>query len=267
MKEIQLPNQASGSARVQGELWSQHAADWAEHEASSWALFDHALHATHVAAGKRLLDVGCGAGFALSCAAIRGATVTGLDAAPALIEIARRRVPEADFRVGEMEELPFGDAVFDVVTGFNAFPYARSPVNALREARRVTRSGGLLAAVTWGAAADCQAAGYREALALLGRPKHDSGGPFALADMPRLSAMVAEAGWSPLAISDVTVRWQWPDLESALRALLSSGSAELAMRQSGAQRTRETVAEGLRKFETPAGYRLQNKFRCLVARR
>jgi SAM-dependent methyltransferase len=267
MNELQLCAQGARTARVQGELWSERAADWAEHEVNNRALFEHALQATHVAPGKRLLDVGCGSGFALSRAAARGALVTGLDAAPGLIEIARRRLPAAEVRVGDMEMLPFADESFDVVTGFNAFPYAAAPVRALREAWRVTRRGGLLAAVTWGAAVECQAAAYLEALALLGQAKRDSNGPFAVSAARRLSAVVAEAGWSPLAISDIVVQWHWPDREGMLRALLSSGPVVKAVRQAGLARTRDVVAEALRKFEGPDGYRLQNTFRCLVARR
>ncbi len=51
------------------------------------------LNATEVGPGTRLLDVGCGGGFALLLAAARGATVSGFDATPALVDIARERVP------------------------------------------------------------------------------------------------------------------------------------------------------------------------------
>ncbi|MBA3910085.1 MAG: hypothetical protein C0524_09400 [Rhodobacter sp.] len=74
-------------------------------------------------------------------AASRGAVVSGFDAAEALLEIARERVPGGDFRTADLEAMPFGDAVFDVVTGFNAFQFAGDPVRALSEARRVTRPG------------------------------------------------------------------------------------------------------------------------------
>ena len=79
------------------------------------ALFDRG----GVGPGTRLLDIACGSGYAASVAAGRGATVAGLDASEALIAIAQARTPDADFRVGDMFELPFEDDRFDVATSFN----------------------------------------------------------------------------------------------------------------------------------------------------
>jgi ubiquinone/menaquinone biosynthesis C-methylase UbiE len=107
---------------------------------------------------RRLLDVGCRPGLAAQVAAQRGARVAGLDAAEASLAIARERTPEGDFLAGEMEELPWPDDTFDVVTGFNAFQFAADPVNALREARRVARSGGRVAMLVWGRQEDCEIA-------------------------------------------------------------------------------------------------------------
>lgn len=59
-------------------------------------------------------------------------------------------MPQGDFRIAEMEGLPHADGSFDVVTGFNAFQYAAKPVNALREARRVAKRGGVLVIAVWG---------------------------------------------------------------------------------------------------------------------
>jgi ubiquinone/menaquinone biosynthesis C-methylase UbiE len=50
--------------------------------------------------------------------------------------------PAGDFRQCDLEELPFADETFDVVTGFNSLQYAGNPVAALREVGRVAKRGG-----------------------------------------------------------------------------------------------------------------------------
>jgi SAM-dependent methyltransferase len=95
-----------------------------------------------------VLDVGCGTGAFCAFAASRGALVAGADAAADRIASARERVPDGDFEVALMEQLPWTDGAFDVVTGFNAFQYALDVPAALAEAARVSR--GLLAVCKYG---------------------------------------------------------------------------------------------------------------------
>ena len=71
-------------------------------------------------------------------AADHGARVAGIDAAEGLIAIAAERTPSGDFRVRDLEALPWPDESFDVVTGFNAFQFADDKARALAEARRVS---------------------------------------------------------------------------------------------------------------------------------
>ncbi len=74
-----------------------------------------------VGAGGNLLlvDAGCGGGGACVLAAERGAFISGLDAAQALLAIAQRRVPRGDFRRGDLEALPFPDQFFDAILACN----------------------------------------------------------------------------------------------------------------------------------------------------
>src|SRR5437868_4938486 len=130
------------SAALQADLWSERAQDWAElQEYQHAALYHAALDALGVGPGMALLDVGCGGGSALRLAADRGAEVSGLDATEPLVAYARRRVPGARVEVGDLEQLPFGDREFDVVCGFNSFPFATSVQAALAEAHRVLKPG------------------------------------------------------------------------------------------------------------------------------
>src|ERR1700674_4372917 len=114
-----------GTASAQGDIWSGAPRDWAELQEPLFApIYEAVLKAANVKSGDKVLDVGCGSGLFCQLAAKRGAQVAGVDAAPKLIEIARERTPKGDFHVGEMEELPFADKTFDLVTGFNAFQFA-----------------------------------------------------------------------------------------------------------------------------------------------
>lgn len=141
-----------------------------------------------LAPGARFLDVGCGAALACTLAASAGCQVFGLDGSRPLLEIARRPIPDGDFRVGELLSLPWADNSFDFVTGFNSFQYAAEPVAALREATRVCRPGGKVGIVVWGSVAECEAVAHFKALAaLMPPPPPDSPGPLAseqrIADM------------------------------------------------------------------------------------
>jgi hypothetical protein len=68
-------------------------------------------------------------------------------------------------------------------------------------------------------------------------------------------------------MADVDCPWVYPSLEIALRAMLSAGPAEKAIRASSVERAREAVASSIAPFRTASGgYRMNNKFRYLIAR-
>jgi 2-polyprenyl-3-methyl-5-hydroxy-6-metoxy-1,4-benzoquinol methylase len=92
-------DQQRGSAGIQGELWGARARDWADiQEPQHRPLFEDGIRRTGTGRGSAVLDVGCGAGGFCRLAADAGATVTGIDAAPTLVEIARERVPSRPLR-------------------------------------------------------------------------------------------------------------------------------------------------------------------------
>ena len=258
-----------GTAIAQGQLWGARARDWSEVQESQVApLFTAVLDRIAAGPGRRVLDVGCGAGLFCQMAAQRGAQVAGLDASEAMIQIARERTPGGDFRTGEMEELPFGDHEFDAVTGFNSFQYAASPVNALREARRVARSGATVIIAVWGQAADLQALPYMAALgSLLPAPPPGTPGPLALSQDGALEALAAQAGLTPLQIEEVETLWTYSNEAEARRGLLSAAPAVKAIQLVGEPAVWEAVANAVAPLRTPSGgYTMRNKFRYLVAR-
>lgn len=256
------------TAESNGRLWGARARDWAEVQEGQFAAgYDDVLARAGVGPGTRLLDAGCGAGMAAQRAAARGAVVAGIDAARPLLEIARERVPAGDFRVGDLEDLPFGDAGFDVVTGFNAFQFAGNPVRALAEARRVTVPGGIVAVMTWGRPEGMQAAAVVGALRpLLPAPPPGAPGPFALSDPDRLSAFAAQAGLTPRAVIEGDVLWTYPDEATALRGLCAAGVAIRAAELAGDAAVAAAYAAAIAPFRQPdGGFRIGARYLAVIS--
>ena len=85
------------SSEAHGRFWGARAQDWAEiQEGKVRPVYESVLERTGVQSGTRYLDIGCGAGMAAQIAMSRGADVSGIDAADALLSIARSRVPDRD---------------------------------------------------------------------------------------------------------------------------------------------------------------------------
>jgi len=102
-----------------GRGWGARSLDWAYlMEPYARPANEQVFDRLNVGEDVRLLDIACGSGFAAHLASRRGAEVTGVDAAEALINIARSRTPGGDFQVGDMFALPFADDRFDVATSF-----------------------------------------------------------------------------------------------------------------------------------------------------
>lgn len=259
-----------GSGPVQGALWGTAAEDWATlMEPRQRPLFEAVLANGRFSTGADVLDVGCGSGLFAQFIAARGCRVTGLDASEALLAIARQRTPDAAFHEGDMQALPFPSESFDIVTGMNSFQYAADPRHAIVEARRVAKPGAQIFAATWGLPEACEAARYLAAFKpLLPAQPAGTGGPFALSDEGALRSLFLSAGLTPLAVKDVDVAWEFDNLDTALAAMLAAGPSVLAIQTSGLDRARRTLEQAIAPFRlSNGGYRLENRFRYLLATR
>ncbi|MFB6120061.1 MAG: methyltransferase domain-containing protein [Halobacteriaceae archaeon] len=106
---------------------------------------DEAIEMLDLTAGDRVLDVGCGTGFATDALLDRTENVHGLDQSEHQLEQAWAKLGKYDpvsFVRGDAERLPYDDDAFDVVWSSGSIEYWPNPVTALRELRRVTRPGG-----------------------------------------------------------------------------------------------------------------------------
>jgi SAM-dependent methyltransferase len=97
-------------------------------------------------AGRRVLEVGCGAGVDLARFAKGGAIVSGVDLAASAIDLARANFDQqglrGEFQVADGERLPFPDNAFDLVYAHGVVQYTADPNRLVEECRRVLKPGG-----------------------------------------------------------------------------------------------------------------------------
>ena len=109
------------------------------------------LDAAHVGSRMRVLDVATGPGYVAARAAVRGASVIGVDIARHMVALAASLHPEIEFRQGDAESLPFLDGSFDAVVANFLVPHLGRPEQGVAELTRVLAPGGRVALTAWDA--------------------------------------------------------------------------------------------------------------------
>jgi SAM-dependent methyltransferase len=254
------------TAAIQGELWGARARDWADENEPLWRpVFETAVKQAGAAAGKRYLDIGCGTGGALIAARDCGAEVAGLDASENFVAIARERLPGAKIEVGEMEELPFDDRTFDIVTGINSFQFAGDIVRALAEAGRVLRKDGTLLMLVWGRREDCEfISGTMPAVFALLPPNPAALPPLPLAEPGTIESLMREAGLQPTGSGEFPEPVVVRNVDTAIRVVLSG--AARAIRHAGEEAVANAIRGTLPRFTRPDGTVVwNNRFRWVTA--
>jgi SAM-dependent methyltransferase len=137
----------------EARMWGQPGKSY---DGISFGLSDtisHTVQALWPQPGERILDIGTGTGWTARLAAWRGASVTGVDIAPGMIEAAEALSaslePRPVFQQAAAEALPFRDKDFDGVISTFGVIFSNDPAGAVAEMARVLRPGGRLALATW----------------------------------------------------------------------------------------------------------------------
>jgi 2-polyprenyl-6-hydroxyphenyl methylase/3-demethylubiquinone-9 3-methyltransferase len=150
-----LPEEAERFGRLAGDWWDPKGASAKLHKLNPVRLknvrdqVDQHWQADECSrtplAGKSALDVGCGAGLLAEPLARLGATVTGIDAAPEVIAVAREHAAgqglEIDYRVGDVQQLA---GTFDLVTSMEVIEHVADPAAFLKALAARLAPGGLL---------------------------------------------------------------------------------------------------------------------------
>jgi SAM-dependent methyltransferase len=212
---------------------AEQSARWNDRAGRSWAelgdMLDRLLEPfvpllleeTGPVAGRRILDVGCGAGALTLAVAERGASGVGVDISGPLVEAARARAGRlglagAQFVQADAQTHRFEAQSFDALISRFGVMFFADPAAAFRNLRSAVRPGGRLACLAWRGAAEngFMTAAERSAADLLPQlPGRIEGGPgqFGFADSGRVSAILAESGWLDVAIRPVDVECRLPE--------------------------------------------------------
>ena len=220
-----------GNGKVQGALWNSSAHNWCEIQEPlqkpQWeAIFDE----VNLNSGTNFLDAGCGGGGACLLAEQRGAKITGIEAAPAMVEFAKKQVPSGEFTIGDIQELPYEDNIFDVVLASSSLQYTEDRLETLRELKRVTRKNGLIAVSLWSVPEKVE---YRKIFAAVKNllPSPPAGkGPFELSADNVLENLMESVGLNIIVSKDVHCPFRYKNFETFWKVNISTGPIQMALK-------------------------------------
>jgi ubiquinone/menaquinone biosynthesis C-methylase UbiE len=262
-----------GPNLAQIEYWNATAGE-------TWARFqDHldrqlaplgteAMRSLDVAAGERLIDIGCGCGQTTLDLARRvgpQGAVLGVDISRPMLEVARRRAGAApdltvSFREADVQSADLGVSVFDAAFSRFGVMFFSDPVAAFANLRQALKPDGRLTFVCWRPFDEnpWMAAPLAAALPLL-PPLQTvdplAPGPFAFADADRVRAILSDAGFADIDIRAHDTRIGGGDVEQALQLAFRVGPLGAALREdpSRAGLVADAVRRVLEDHLTPDG--------------
>jgi SAM-dependent methyltransferase len=216
------------------------------------------LDAAELTAGQRVLDLAGGPGELGLLAAERvapGGSVVCSDQSEKMVALARERgealgLTNVEYRVIDAEWIDMELASVDVVLCRWGYMLMVDPAAAMRETRRVLRSGGRVVLAAWDTReANPWAlipAGVLVEHGLAEPPDPGAPGPFALADRVRLTDMLEEAGFTDVVIDAVDIVRDAPDFDSWWAAHLDMSASALAAFRKAGEAVTESVEDDLR---------------------
>ncbi len=193
--------------------------------------------------GDSVLDVCTGTGIVACRIAGTGASVTGIDISPELLDRARARANDEGVGVkwieGTAESLPFRQPAFDLVTCQQGLQYVGDRALAVREMRRVIKPGGRAVIATWGPRAHQGAyAVLAELAARHGATPSDA--PVSLDDATELTKLLTAAKFFAVNVESVTRMVRVPDPDRFAR--LTLGTYGVTVDDAIAAEAREALA-------------------------
>jgi SAM-dependent methyltransferase len=226
--------------------------------------------------GERMLDVACGTGLVslrLASAVGERGCVVGTDISERMVEAAAtiaaaRDIRNVAFFRHDAEAAPFPDASFDAAVCALGLMYVPHPVGALREMRRLLRTGGRVAAAVWGARRQC---GWAAVFPITDARVASDVCPlfFALGTGDTLAHAMTEAGFADVRLERLQTTLAYASEEAALGAAFRGGPVALAYGRFDDATRRAVHSEyldSIAPYRVGDGYRIPGEFLVAAAR-
>ncbi|GAA2419035.1 hypothetical protein GCM10010255_68560 [Streptomyces coeruleofuscus] len=258
------------------------ARDWSEiQERMLVPLYEAVYERLDVGPTTRLLGLGCGSGLALLMAAARGAAVTGVDASPERMALARQRLlPEAgatharagarlvDGSPRDTEE-PSAPA-YTLVTAFEPIGCLAGDSEGLggllAEATPLAGRGAAVVLAGWGPPERCATTSVLRVATKLAEPLRSTGS-WRPALRDDLEDVAQRAGLKPDGSGRVACPFGYADVDSAVRGLKSTGLFDAAITATDQVQVDKELTEALHPHQRQDGtVWMPNVFRYLIAR-
>jgi ubiquinone/menaquinone biosynthesis C-methylase UbiE len=235
-------------------------------------LFD----AIRLRADAHLLDVATGPGSVAAEALKFGARPIGVDLSPGMIELAGNAHPGIDFRLAEVEHLPFADCSFDAIVcnfGLGHFPW---PESAVTECVRTLKSGGRIALSWWDDPARQRIQGlFRESIAEVGAAAHPDVpagySTLRFSDTEEFRRLLDGAGLTEVAVLDHRTTYLVADVDTLWRGGLGSMAVTSSAIVHQDAATQAAIRAALERraavYQTPNGLMLPIAFKIGVGRK
>ncbi|MEU1006125.1 class I SAM-dependent methyltransferase [Streptomyces tibetensis] len=258
------------------------ARDWSEiQERMLVPLYEAVYERLDVGSATRLLGLGCGSGLSLLMAAARGAAVTGVDASPERMALARERLrpeaagtrarPEARLVDGSPRDTAEpGAPGYTLVTAFEPIGCLAGDsdglAGVLAEAMPLARRGAAVVLAGWGPPERCATASVLRVATKLAEPLRTSGS-WRPACRDDLEDVAHRAGLRPDGSGRVACPFGYADVDSAVRGLKSTGLFDAAMTATDQAQVDKELTEALHPHQRQDGtVWMPNVFRYLIAR-
>jgi SAM-dependent methyltransferase len=216
--------------RDQRTTWNDVSAGWEavldDFERGAHTVTTRLLELADLRAGQAVLDIATGGGEpALSAARLVGSAgrVVGVDIAPAMLEIARRRatgVDNVEFVEADLESLDQPAHHFDVVLSRFGLMFAIDHISTFGALARLLVPGGVLAAAVWGPqSTHLMSTGPTALNERLAPPPPPPGvpGPFSMSDSRQLSDELAAAGFAEVSVTEHVVPFRFDSIDDYVR--------------------------------------------------